>query len=178
MNLPEYPHAYFGRLTLALDDIIWAEKNCAELIAVNPGAPFSTQRTVAVALTTALVVSYGRIFESSRTARPEEEVAVANAFGELKGKVIREYQRRSLNSTHIRMIDLRNKVFAHSDASKRNYSFTSTIGIPYGRNPMTPLHIAELGQVQSILQVVGSKVGAEQNRVRRKLFPESFKAGE
>ena len=164
---------YFDRVTLAYGDLLKAKAYCEALLNLDAGVSFSTQRYIYEALCVALVVSYGRVFHSSKTVNEFTNENVSNRFGRLKRKIIESMNVNSV-TLHHRIMEKRDKVFAHSDASSRNYKHYSNSQLAVGRNPFYPYDHEEIQQVFELVETLVEAIGAEQSRVGSYTFDKNI----
>lgn len=158
-----------SRLTMALDDLLMCKSYALKMLELPIGKAFSEERTVYEALFVALIVSYGRVFQSSRTTDEKFMDVVSNSFGEFRSNLIKNLEVNE-QSLHHRLIDKRDTAIAHSDASSRNYQYYNDSPIGIGHNSYYPFEHEEVRSVLALVERMISEVGSRQSKNAKTTF--------
>lgn len=141
---------YDSRLSMALDDLSMCQRYCQMMLKLPPGRGFSEERTVYEALLIAFIISYGRVFCSSKTINGEFDTEISNKFGKFRSDMLEKLEWKMF-FLHRRIMEKRHTAVAHSDAISRNYQYYKDTVIAIGRIPYYPYDHKE---VQECLELV------------------------
>lgn len=160
---------YYGRVTMALDDLLKAKRYAEQMLTLPKGAPYTSEGTIHEALHVALIISYARVFTASYTVDEQYNKSVKERFKKLQEEMISDLSKRHL-LFHERLIEKRHSAIAHSDAKSRNYQYYNDSALAVGRNPYVAYDIDE---IKIALQLIGQfivVVGEEQSMVGNSAF--------
>lgn len=148
---------YHSRLTMALDDLFMCQRYCQMMLELPLGKGFSEERTVYEALFVAFIVSYGRVFCSSRTINREFDVEISNKFGKFRSNIIEKLEGQML-SLHRRIMEKRDTTIAHSDAISRNYQYYEGATILVGRAAYYPYDHEEIQKCLELICLLSNAI--------------------
>ena len=140
------------RLSITDGDLFQARQYASSLLKHGTSIrETAEERVVQLALTTALVVAYGRPFSGNKDKSRKNEP---------KPDWLTELFSADELRLHARMLERRHKVFAHSDAGAFDVTvYTSgEASIPISRNPHIALEDAELIAVVSLIDKMSDRV--------------------
>lgn len=160
---------YYNRLSMALEDISSCQRYCEIMLELSAGEAFSDKRMIYEALFVSFVVSYGRVFSTSKALESNSAQKASNQFGKFRANLIEMLEGR-FKRLHNRIMDKRDTTVAHSDVSSRDYQYYSDYPIGVGRNPYYPYDHEEVGWAIEWVEILRSKIGDEQSRVGVFLF--------
>ena len=164
---------YYDRITMALDDLLRCRRYSEVMLNLDIGKSFSEERTIYESLFVAFVVSYGRVFTTSKTVNKELHKSVSDDFGNFR-KAILKTQETYLQKLHERIIDKRDTAIAHSDGNSRNYEHYGDTPLAVGNNPYFPYKHDEVKIILVLVNNLISQIGDEQTRVGKLAFSKSF----
>lgn len=164
MNQIDY---YYHRVTMAFDDLLYCRDYVVKLMDPN----ISKDIVVHSALTTALIVSYARVFTSSNTIDRKYKEEVSNKFGALLNRWKRNLPELT-HSFHVQLLTNRDEAIAHSDACSRNYRSGRDKTALFGNNPYVPFDSDEVIWANELINSLLNVISKEQSNVA-KVLPET-----
>lgn len=154
---------------MALDDLVRAKRYANKMLEIEEGKAFSEERIIYEALSLALVISYGRVFNKSNTIDNKFKEKVSQSFGDFRCKVISSLS-IELQNLNKRLKNERDSSVAHSDAKARNYMHPNNSQLSFGRNPYYPKEKDEVKNIVLIIETLIHEIGNEQSQIKKRTF--------
>jgi len=160
----------YKRLVIAFHDVVELQGCAVELTSrLAGGSADDPQAIVRKALTTSLIVGYGRLFAENDDAPDVARRLPTSVIAHLS---------EPLRQVHERVMERRNTEFAHSDPQPSSVTVRVNLGpfgqpfpIPESAIVRSPLNPSELHAVRDILEAAYAFIYDEMERIRKHLKP-------